>query len=224
MTHAAPWSAAYLSPEKRTAYRPTTRGRLYWLEEVDVDGPAVTGMIDALARHRVAVDPTLIALHTKFWAEEPRYRRHPDFGLVPQLLRDQWRRTSFTDGWSADDYRRGQAAWPTVQALIRRLYEAGVPLTIGSDLPNPWVIPGVSFHEEMLLLHDAGLPAAAVLGLDAERGTVEAGQRADLVVLSADQLRDLHNTRAIEWVLAGGRRYRPSELLATPPTDTPADR
>jgi hypothetical protein len=99
-------------------------------------------------------------------------------------------------------------------------------LTGGSDLPQPWTIPGVSLHEEMDLLVGAGILAAEViriatrngaeaLGLLDEIGTVEAGKRADLLVLSADPTADIRNPRSIEVVIQGGQVLRPAELLDT---------
>ncbi|MDX2060307.1 MAG: amidohydrolase family protein, partial [Gemmatimonadales bacterium] len=103
--------------------------------------------------------------------------------------------------------------------LARRLHEAGVPLTVGVDGANPWL-----FHRELELLVRAGIPTADVLrmatrngaiglGLTPEIGTVEVGRRGDLVVLSADPLADIRNSRKISWVVQGGRPARPAEFL-----------
>ncbi len=113
--------------------------------------------------------------------------------------------------------------------LNRHLYVSHfthrVLLTAGSDLPNPWIIPGVSFHEELQLLADAGIPpldvlkiatanGAVALGIDDEIGTVEPGKRADLVVLTANPLVDIHHTRSIEWIIQGGTFLKPDSLLS----------
>jgi imidazolonepropionase-like amidohydrolase len=98
-----------------------------------------------------------------------------------------------------------------------------VRLLAGSDLPNPWVVPGAGFHRELELLVQAGIPplevlslatrnGAAALGLDA--GTIEPGRRADLVVLEAGPLADIRNTRRIRLVMKEGRVWRPADLLS----------
>lgn len=227
VTHGAPWSAATLPDSLRAAYEAgsgSLRRRLDWLAGVDLDGPEVREMVRALAEAGVTVDPTLVAYHTKHWGDDPRYLDSPDSVYVPAAVRDDWRRGSFVDDWTPADFDRAKALWPVVLGLTRRLYEGGVPLAVGSDLPNPWVVPGVSFHQEMALLHDAGIPTldvlrlathggAVVLGLADRTGSVEVGKEADLVVLTADPTADLANTRSIEWVVLDGRVLAPADLL-----------
>jgi imidazolonepropionase-like amidohydrolase len=48
--------------------------------------------------------------------------------------------------------------------------------------------------------------------LDKKLGTVEAGKRADLVILSGDPLQDIHNTRKVEYVITNGIMYNSAEL------------
>ena len=225
VTHGAPWSAAYLPDSLRAAYGGSMRDRIAWLEGVDLDGPEVRRTVRALAERGVTLDPTLVAFRTKFWGDAPVYLQNPDSVYAPPLVRDDWRRGTFVDDWTADDFARAKAAWPVLLGLTRRLYEAGVPLGVGSDLPNPWVVPGASFHEEMRLMHEAGIPAldvlrfatsggAAILGLDGT-GRVAVGAEADLVVLDADPLADLANTRAIALVVLDGRPLVPADVLGT---------
>jgi imidazolonepropionase-like amidohydrolase len=97
------------------------------------------------------------------------------------------------------------------------MHRAGVPLMTGTDIGAPLLVPGFSLHDELaLLVRDAGmtplqalqaatLTPARVMGLADETGTVEAGKRADLVLLDADPLADIRNTRRIHAVVANGR-------------------
>ncbi|CAN5573620.1 hypothetical protein BH23BAC4_BH23BAC4_08610 [soil metagenome] len=85
------------------------------------------------------------------------------------------------------------------------------------------MIPGESLHRELELLVDAGISPGDVLQIAtrngaeslrllAETGTVEPGKRADLVLLTANPLTDISNTRRIAWVMRGGERFRPQDL------------
>jgi imidazolonepropionase-like amidohydrolase len=225
ITHGAPWSPEYLSEKDRAGYEQTMFGRVYWLEHLDLKSPAVTEMVEALVEHHVTIDPTLIAYHSKFWGNDPRYTRHPQIGLAPELFSRGWPKGSFTASWTDEQYRQAQAQWPKEQALTKLLFDRGVLLTVGTDTPTPWIIPGVSFHEELQLLTDAGisvkdvlrmatLNGARALGREKSTGVVKAGMRADLVVLRANPLENIRNTREIELVIQGGKLHDPRSLIA----------
>jgi imidazolonepropionase-like amidohydrolase len=105
-----------------------------------------------------------------------------------------------------------------------------VPLLAGTDAPMPEVYPGASLHDELALLVAAGLSprealraatlgAAEFLGIAADAGSIAVGKRADLVLLGADPLRDIGNTRRIEAVVLRGRLLRRADLdtLLRPP-------
>ena len=230
VTHGVSWSPSALPEGKRAAYVAeqkrvgAMKARIFWLEAVNVNGPEIGQVIESLKQHHVSDDPTLIAYKTKFVPTE-EYRSKQNVSLAPLAVQSSWRDGGFTADWTAADFARMRKAWPKMLAIIDRYYREGVLLTTGSDLPNSWVVPGVSLHQEMELLSEAGIPreavlamatrnAASVLGLDREIGTVETGKRADLVVLDANPLTDIHNTRKIEYVLQNGRLLRPAALLA----------
>jgi len=96
------------------------------------------------------------------------------------------------------------------------LYRSGVPLVVGTDTGNRYVFPGYDVHRELELLSRAGLSpsaalaaatrgAAEMVGATGDFGTLEPGKRAEIVVLDADPLRDIRNTRRIVAVIAQGR-------------------
>ncbi|PYQ67676.1 MAG: hypothetical protein DMF54_03695 [Acidobacteria bacterium] len=97
---------------------------------------------------------------------------------------------------------------------LRRLEAAGVPVALGTDM---WAFPALGVSIEMDLYVRAGLAplqairsatqtAARSLGIERDRGSLEPGKRADLLVLSADPLADVKNVRAIDAVYRSGRR------------------
>lgn len=109
------------------------------------------------------------------------------------------------------------------QKLVGEMFRAGVPILAGTDCLNPYVFPGFSLHDELALLVESGMTplaalqaatssAAAFMGKSADLGTVGAGKLADLVLLDANPLEDIHNTRKIRAVVAGGRLYRRADL------------
>ncbi|HWN18992.1 MAG TPA: amidohydrolase family protein [Gemmatimonadales bacterium] len=227
IAHAGNWHETYIPESHRADYAALGRGmraRIAWLEWLQLGAPAVDSMVSALAQRGVSVDPTLVAYHTKFWWRDSIYQKDPDTALVPEVLAN-WRVLGMPTGdWTAQEFDRVQAVWPKQLGLIRRLHQGGVLLTVGSDLASPWVIPGVAFHQELELLESAGVSrgdvlrmatrnGAQALGIAGDVGTVEVGKRADLVVLEADPLAKLANTRRIRHVVLGGIAYTPADLL-----------
>jgi imidazolonepropionase-like amidohydrolase len=218
IVHAASWAPEYLPPAARAAYRPDMFGRVYWLEHLDLNAASVQEMIAALIEHHISVDPTLMAFRTKFWGDDPRYTANPRRDQAPPRLWAGFARRSNTADWTPDQYRAARAQWPKLLALVKLMYDRGVLLTAGTDTPFSWIVPGVSFHEELRLLAEAGIPPAAVLrmatinagvALKLNIGAVEAGKDADLVVLGANPLESLENTERIEMVIKAGQVYRP---------------
>lgn len=216
ITHGAPWSPDYLPAARRPQYVQSMKGRLDWLEWIEIDSPHVQEMIRELRDRRVWLDPTLVAYDTKFRGDDERYRRSPDLSGVPPSILKDWSRWTFTNDWTAADYRRGHGAWPKVLALVNAYWKGGVRLTTGSDFPNPWVVPGAGLHTELELLVTAGIPplevlamatsrGAQALGLGEDVGIIAQGKRANLVWLRANPAVDIRNTRTIRGVLKDGR-------------------
>lgn len=129
--------------------------------------------------------------------------------------------------WPALRHHWDDMAGPTPTAFERELLgqfgalaaaasRAGVPLLAGTDLGDPYVIPGFALHDELELMVAAGMTSLAALqsatseparafGLTQTVGTVAPGQAADLVLLDGDPLADIHNTRRIYAVVLNGR-------------------
>ena len=100
--------------------------------------------------------------------------------------------------------------------LVRAFKEAGVPIVAGTDSGVSGVVWGFSLHDELELLVGAGLTTqealasatrlpAAWLGIEDKIGTVETGKYADLILLDANPLENISNTRKISGVFVNGQ-------------------
>jgi tetratricopeptide (TPR) repeat protein len=107
--------------------------------------------------------------------------------------------------------------------VVGAMQRAGVRMIAGTDVLNPFAFPGFSLHDELALLVAAGLTpmealqtatlnAAAYLGQSAAIGTIEAGKAADLVLLDANPIENIANTKRIAAVVAGGRLLERRDL------------
>jgi imidazolonepropionase-like amidohydrolase len=135
----------------------------------------------------------------------------------PMFTRD------ITHGWSSDPLADREKFVQAELKMVGDMYLAGVPILAGTDTAaGVRVYPGFSLHDELELLVKAGLPPMAALqsatlnagkylGL-ANTGTVEVGKRADLVLLDADPLEKISNTRKIESVVLAGRYFSRADL------------
>jgi hypothetical protein len=99
--------------------------------------------------------------------------------------------------------------WDPLVRYGREMQEAGIELLAGSDVSVLNIFPGSSLHDELkLFVTDLKMtPAEALDRIGDSVGTIERGKVADLVLLDADPLRDITNTRRIAAVLARGVVY-----------------
>ena len=138
--------------------------------------------------------------------------------------------TTFTDSsWAARrPNERAARMWPMMFRSVGLLRAGGAHFLAGSDFPKPETMPGFGLHDELGLLVEAGLtpvealraatlePAAYLAATDS-MGTVEPGRVADLLLLDANPLDAIANTRRIRAVVVRGRlldRAALDELLA----------
>jgi imidazolonepropionase-like amidohydrolase len=109
-----------------------------------------------------------------------------------------------------------QYLWPKILQLTKMLYDNGVTILSGSDIPNFELVPGASLHHELELLVEAGIPplevikiatsnGAHALGIEEDVGTIVPGKQADMMILSDNPIDDISNTKKIEAVISDGQ-------------------
>ena len=140
---------------------------------------------------------------------------------VSRAIRQRWIETVAVN--SADTERPPpeviQQMMTGSNQFLAEARSAGVKMMAGTDVPTTGTFFGFSLHDELALLvgtygmtpmealRSATAIPAVFMGMDAEVGTIEAGKWADLVLLDADPLADIRNTRRIDTVIADGRVY-----------------
>jgi imidazolonepropionase-like amidohydrolase len=109
---------------------------------------------------------------------------------------------------------------PVLLQNLKKVWDAGIPVAMGTDAGNIGTLHGPSVFREMQLMVDAGLTplqvlrtatvnGAKVMGLEGKAGTIAPGMLADLVVLDADPLADIQNASRIHRVIKDGRLVAP---------------
>lgn len=148
--------------------------------------------------------------------------------VAPPYLKEDWGQAmaglpvAVREDWAAQVEARLAApggATPFAEwslFLSGRMHDAGVPFGAGTDTPINLSIPGYSLHSELEMLVRAGLSPLQALeaatlnpaeyfSLEQVQGTIEVGKRADLVLLDANPLDDIRNTKRISLVISKGR-------------------
>jgi CubicO group peptidase (beta-lactamase class C family)/imidazolonepropionase-like amidohydrolase len=164
----------------------------YQFDETPPTAPVFARLFSEMRRRGTMLDPTLFVT-----------RR---LGQSPRVNGGDLSRLRGVDVWSV--------------AATRAAHQAGVRLVAGTDnsgYPGQDALP--TLHEELAIyveavglspaeaLAAATLHPARMLGLEGEIGSIAPGYRADLVVLDANPLASIRNTRRIAWVIKGGTPY-----------------
>ena len=121
---------------------------------------------------------------------------------------------------------QGVEAYQSSTNDVQRMHELGVNILAGTDAGSVLVYPGFALHEELQrLVEEARLPPRSALWsatvgparfarLDARLGTISTGKIADIVLLDADPLANIRNTRRIFAVVQAGRVFSRAALNA----------
>jgi hypothetical protein len=194
---------------------PTERGSkvLRAIEAFDPAAPAARKLAGWFAAHHTVLDPTL-ALGELALPRAELARREPGLATLPAPLA-----AAFSDAGPGPDDDLTRRLLDKSLALLGLLHKAGVTIVAGTDQ----AVPGHSLHRELELYVQAGftpmeaLQAATIVPAramkkDKELGTIEAGKRADFLVVDGDPLADIRALRRIRVVVTGGRAYDPGAL------------
>ncbi|HET6779757.1 MAG TPA: amidohydrolase family protein, partial [Nitrososphaera sp.] len=193
LTHGVPVNPFLLSAgDKREKFLANGGGpfdHFLWLDLVELNSTEIEEMINALVEDDIPVDPTL--------------------SIYEVMLKDD----GYDDGFSDP---QNQLRWAKVLQLTKIMYDNGVRILSGTDIPNFGLVPGASLHNELELLAEAGIKplevieiatnnGAKTLGIDDIVGTIQSGKQADMIVLSANPIQNISNTKEIEAVMVDGR-------------------
>ncbi len=152
---------------------------------------------------------------------------------VSQLLKDyrlKYMPSSIIENWKkqlpsriiGDSTQRALLFQQSLR-IVAAMQRAGVKMLAGTDVANPFLFPGFSLHDELELMVKAGLlPSEALqtatinpakfLNKEKELGSVEKGKLADLVLLDANPLENISNTKKINAVIVNGKLFQRNNL------------
>ena len=206
--------------KKATTAQSKTR-QLAWQREVlaTYSDQKAAELVRKFWAQRTWQTPTLILLRNDaFPASDLNFPSDPNTKYVPAKFLEGWRENfeEQVKNTSAEESSLRAALLEKSLALVGLMQKGGVRILAGTDSAAPYIIPGFSLHEELALLVKAGLtpmqalqaatrnPAEFLGRLDSQ-GTIAVGKNADLVLLDANPLDDIHNTQKIHAVILRGK-------------------
>ena len=198
-----------------------TQFRIYqpknWESLQHIDLRKLDSLAVLTARSGIWTVPTLEIFNRAFSVplSDEELKALPDWQLIPNAIRGPYVR-SRDRYWAQPVARETRARFAELRnRLTKRIADAGGNLMVGSDSPDLLMAYGYAMHREMEAMVNAGLTpyrvlraatvnAAEFLNATREWGTIEAGKRADFMLLGASPLENISNTQKIELVSVGG--------------------
>ena len=192
-------------------------------DEIDADGMAAIARATAVAGTWNVATQILVESRVND-VPVAEMRNWPEMRYMPEETVRRW--ASAKEATLADSNFNPDIAARAIEMrrrLILELHRAGAGLLLGADSPQVFNVPGFSLHRELDVLVAAGLTPYEALRtgtvavaefLGSNTGTVAVGREADLVLLDANPLEDIGNSRRIHGVMLRGDWYSSSDLAA----------
>ena len=162
------------------------------------------------------------------------FLKNPDLKYLPSWTQTQYQPAAnrYKNGFPPEAYPQIRTSLAFQRKLLKALFDAGVPLMCGTDAPDVGPLPGIGIHDELQefvndgltpyqALQTATVNAARYLRHSDEFGTVEAGKRADMVLLESNPLAAIASTRRVAGVMVRGE-WLPHGQLVRMVDDVPA--
>lgn len=172
-------------------------------------------------KNRTALCPTTVQYRIAMLGDDVSVTKDDRLQYAELYDRKNW--AEFAARFKPENRTLREARYQKGLDIIRMMYKGGVQLLAGTDLGNPFLYAGFSLHDELALFVKAGLSPLAALqtatinpakyvGKEKEIGTITQGKFADLVLLDANPLTDISNTKKINAVVVNGMLLARQEL------------
>lgn len=181
------------------------------------DDERIMKLVEATQQQGIAVVPTQSLMTRWLSPKAPEQMvQEPEMSYISPSLRFSWRQNKEQ---MLDRLQYTQKIYDRFielrQKYLQMFLESGVPILLGSDAPQVFNVPGFSIHHEMESMQEAGLSPYEILKSGTvnvsnffeapDRGTVEEGKVADLVLLKNNPLDNISNAHQISAVIYRGK-------------------
>ncbi len=194
------------------------------LIEAANDSAKADALVPILKKNHTWLCPTLIMIRNYSVLDDPSLASDPRLRYLNRGWKSWWLdMTRDANKMPATEWAARKETVRKGKALVGRFQRAGVQILAGTDDSNPFVVPGFGLHDELAQLVESGfspMEALRAATINPARffqktqtlGSIETGKRADLVLLDANPLEDIHNSTKIYAVVLNGRVLERKEL------------
>ena len=222
----------YVARDDKLANEPASRFLSAYRANVErlLDANYRSEVVSDVAGSGVYVDPTLIVYKmVGVWQSDEHLsalKNNPDLQYLPDDVKNFWL-SPVTNPYQQQSFPITKAEVDkNLQVMLRltkELHDKGVSILSGSDTFGT-LVPGISLHEELAMLVEAGLSpfealqcstvtVAAYLGEAGIAGVIQPGARADFILLDKNPLLDIRNSRSVSGVFTRGKWFSPNLLV-----------
>ena len=180
-----------------------------------------SSLAEVFVKNRTALCPTIIQYRVAMIGDDDSIKKDSRLNYADSSDKRKW--AEFAARFKPENRLLREVRYQKGLDIIRMMHSGGVQLLAGTDLGNPFLYAGFSLHDELALFVQAGLSPMSALqtatinpakyaGKEKESGTVTQGKIADLVLLDANPLKDISNTKKINAVVVNGRLLSRKDL------------
>lgn len=186
--------------------------------DMNFDAAPVQALIERLSKDQIAVDPTLATFD--FIRQRAGEMSQAFAAVADHMPPDVQRGLKVAEFDIPDDATaaRYNRSYDKMVEFVGRMYKAGVPILAGTD-----GMPGFTLQRELELYVKAGMTPAQALQVATwngakysrtlrDRGSIEVGKRADLILVDGDPTTNISDLRNIALVIKNGTAYYPSDV------------
>jgi imidazolonepropionase-like amidohydrolase len=180
-------------------------------KDANLDGPEISGLLQAMVQKKTTLDPTMVALEADYVPENgelsPAYA--PFTGTLPVTAERLFRSGGLAvpQGATRADYR---ASYAKMLALLGKLHRLGIPIVAGTDGNGLGLVRELQIYVQAGYTPAEALAAATIVpatlvGQGSVTGSISVGKDADLVLVEGNPEKDLGALRQTRVVMLGGR-------------------
>jgi imidazolonepropionase-like amidohydrolase len=182
-----------------------------YAKDVDLNGPAMTLIVETMAGRHIYSDPTMVAFEGLYVPENgdlsPAYA--PFVGTLPPVTERSFRTGGLAvpKDLTRADYR---ASWAKMVALLKKMHGAGIPIVAGTDGSGIEIIRELEIYQQAGFTAAQALAAATIVpsrlvGQDQHTGSITVGKNADLALVDGDPSVNISALRQTRWVMLDGK-------------------